>query len=47
MELKEIRWEGVDQINLSQDEVQWEALQITVMDLQFHASEGKVISVLN
>lgn len=34
MELKEINWEGVEWIKLAQNEVQWEALEITVTNLQ-------------
>jgi hypothetical protein len=34
MYLREMRWEGVDWINLVQDKDQWRALVSTVMNLQ-------------
>jgi hypothetical protein len=34
MNLKEIGWRGVDWIYLAQDRDQWQALVITVMNLQ-------------
>jgi hypothetical protein len=38
MELKEIRWEVMDWINLAQDKVQWKALEIPVIIFKFHTS---------
>jgi hypothetical protein len=34
MDLREIRWEGVDWIHLAQDRDQWRAVVNTVMNLQ-------------
>jgi hypothetical protein len=35
MDLREIRWDGVDWIDLAQNRNQWRALVNTVMNLQF------------
>jgi hypothetical protein len=35
MDLREIRWEGVDWIHLAQDRDQWQGLVNTVMNLWF------------
>jgi hypothetical protein len=35
IDLKVIRWDGVDWIDLAQDRDQWRALVNTVMNLQF------------
>jgi hypothetical protein len=34
MDLKEIRWEGMDWIHLAQERDKWQALVKTVMDLR-------------
>jgi hypothetical protein len=34
MDLREIRWDGVDWIDVAQDRDQWRALVNTVMNLQ-------------
>jgi hypothetical protein len=34
MDLREIRWDGVDWIDMAQDRDQWRALMITAMNLR-------------
>jgi hypothetical protein len=36
IDLREIGWDGVDWIDLSQDRDQWRALMYTVMNLRVH-----------
>jgi hypothetical protein len=40
MDLREIRWGGVDWIGLAQDRDQWRALVNIVINLQFHKMLG-------
>jgi hypothetical protein len=40
LNLREIRWEGVDWINLTQDRVQWRAVVNTVLKLGFYKKQG-------
>jgi hypothetical protein len=42
MDLREIRWDGMDWIDLAQDRDQWRALVNTVMNLRVHT--GKFLS---
>jgi hypothetical protein len=44
MDLREIRWDGVDWIDLAQDMDQWRALVNTVMNLQVPYNVGKFLS---
>jgi hypothetical protein len=34
MDLREIRWDGMDFVDLAQDREQWRALVITIMNLR-------------
>jgi hypothetical protein len=34
MDIREIRWEGVDWIDMAQDRIQWRALVNTVLNLR-------------
>jgi hypothetical protein len=40
MDLKELRWEGMEWIILTWDRYKWGALVSTVMDLRFHKIQG-------
>jgi hypothetical protein len=44
MDLREIRWDGMDWINLAQDRHQWRALANTVMNLRVPQNVGKFLS---
>jgi hypothetical protein len=37
MDLQEIRWKGVDWIDLAQDRDRWWAVVIVVLNLMFHS----------
>ena len=40
MDLKEMQWEGMNQINLAQDREKWWAVVNTLMNLGFHKMQG-------
>jgi hypothetical protein len=40
MDLREIKWDGVDQIDMTQDRDQWRALVNTVLNFGFHKMLG-------
>jgi hypothetical protein len=44
IDLREIRWDGVDWIDLAQDRDQWRALVNTVMNLRVPYNAGKFLS---
>jgi hypothetical protein len=44
MDLREIRWDGVDWIGLAQDRVQWRAIVNTVMNFRVLQNIGKLLS---
>jgi hypothetical protein len=44
MDLREIKWDGVDWIALAQDTDQWRALVNTVMDFRVPKKAGKFVS---
>jgi hypothetical protein len=44
MDLREIRWDGMDWIDVAQDRNQWRALGNTVMNLRVPLNAGKFLS---
>jgi hypothetical protein len=44
MDLREIRWDGVDWIDMAQDRDQWSALVNTVLNLRVPRNAGKFSS---
>jgi hypothetical protein len=44
MDLREIRWDGMDWIDLAQDRDQWRALVNTVMNIWVPLNAGKFLS---
>jgi hypothetical protein len=40
MDLQEVESDGMDWVDLAQDRDRWWALEIVVMDLQFHKVQG-------
>jgi hypothetical protein len=44
MDLREIRWGGMDWINMAQDRDKWRALMNTVMNLRVPSDVGKFLS---
>jgi hypothetical protein len=44
MDLREIGWDGIDWIDLTQDKDQWRALVNTIMNLQVPENAGKFLS---
>jgi hypothetical protein len=44
MDLREIRWSGVDWIDLAQDRDQWRAVMNTVMNLRVPQNAGNFLS---
>jgi hypothetical protein len=44
MDLREIRWDGMDWIDVAQDKDQWRALVNTVMNLRIPQNAGKFLS---
>jgi hypothetical protein len=44
MNLREIKWNGVDWINLAQDKDQWRALVNTALNFRVPQNSGKFLS---
>jgi hypothetical protein len=44
MDLREIRWDGMDWIDLAQDREQWKALVNAVMNFRVPENAGKFLS---
>jgi hypothetical protein len=44
MDLREVRWDGVDWLDLAQDRDQWRALVNTIMDIRVPQIIGKFFS---
>jgi hypothetical protein len=44
MDVREIRWDGVDWIDMAQDRDQWRTLVDTVLNLRVHYNAGKFLS---
>ena len=40
MDLKEMQWEGMNQINLAEDREKWWTVVSTVMNLTFYKMQG-------
>jgi hypothetical protein len=44
MDLREMRWDGVDWIDMAQDRDQWRALVNTILNLRVSLNAGKFLS---